>query len=229
MKKPLGILCAVLLIFGVVGSAGAYTIIDFGDFSSQAVTIDFEDYPVGTEITTQYQGVTLSTMNGTGNPVIDNNESGGGQGLNGGPGDPAIYTLINQDAPVRATFTGGAVAGGAYYIDTPWFIGRGLFYDIYDNLIQTFVLDQTIDFWGLRADPGDALIGSIVFDSSGGYEDCCMGTPPKEFGADVSESYTIDNLIYEQPITEPIPEPTTMLLVGSGLLGFVGLRRKFKK
>jgi hypothetical protein len=30
-------------------------------------------------------------------------------------------------------------------------------------------------------------------------------------------------------VVEPVPEPATLLLIGSGLLGLVGLRRKFKK
>jgi len=31
------------------------------------------------------------------------------------------------------------------------------------------------------------------------------------------------------PATTPIPEPVTMSLIGPGLAGLVGLRRKFKK
>jgi hypothetical protein len=37
------------------------------------------------------------------------------------------------------------------------------------------------------------------------------------------------NLTYSQDYGVPIPEPSTLLLIGSGLLGFVGLRRKLKK
>ncbi len=49
---------------------------------------------------------------------------------------------------------------------------------------------------------------------------------------DISEQYQINSLTVTTPITEaPIPEPSTMLLLGSGLagLGFFRWRRKRKE
>jgi len=217
-KKVITLLCVWAMLLSVAATrTHAYTTIGAGGFSSSATTIDFEGYAVGTAITTQYAGVTFSSYNGTGNPLIDWNESGGGQGLNGGPGDASIYTTINQDAGVWVNFDAGTTsAGGAYYIDVPPLIGRGFFYDVDGNLIHTFTLSQSIEFWGLSADPGDALIGSILFDST--------AYPGTGFDATTSESFTIDNLMFEPTV---IPAPGAILLGGIGI-GLVGWLRRRK-
>ena len=233
MKRLLVGSAVVMLLVGAGKVEAVVVVPDPGSFSPSAITLDFESLSVGTAVTTQYQslGVVFSSVNGTGSPLVDLNESGGGQGLNGGPADPAVYTSIPQDAPLLVTFvdpvtgdpSGATTAGGAFYIDEPTFIGRGLFFDVYGNLMYTFVLDQTADFWGLQVEAGDNLIGSILFDSSGGYPGC-------SFGADVSESYTIDNLIFE-PVSA-IPEPSTLaiwsLLALCGIGIGIGWRRRRK-
>ncbi len=185
-------------------------------FSSQAVTLNFDSLPLGTAVTNQYQnlGVVFSSVNGLGLPRVDTNELGGGRGLNGGPANPSVYTSIAQDAPLLVRFvdpsTGDPVgvtsAAGAFYIDAEPYIGQGFFFDTNGALLHRFVLDQDIDFWGYRVTGSEALIGSILFDSSGGYPE------QPQYGANVSESYTIDSLIFEPVASTAIPEPSALVI-----------------
>ena len=47
---------------------------------------------------------------------------------------------------------------------------------------------------------------------------------------DVDDGVEIDNINFNTPNTQPspVPEPSTLLLLGSGFLGVVGLRKRFK-
>lgn len=40
--------------------------------------------------------------------------------------------------------------------------------------------------------------------------------------------FSLDNLTFESEASDPVPEPATMLLFGTGLMGLVGIRRKKK-
>jgi hypothetical protein len=83
-------------------------------------------------------------------------------------------------------------------------------YDQSNNVIYTRLpSDGAVTYFGIIADVpiGKVSINERAYDGDDvGYDDFRLGNQ----GA-------------------PIPEPATMLLIGSGLIGLAGLRRKFKK
>lgn len=174
--------------------------------TAMATVLTFDEFPSGTVISNQYapQGVLfLQGANGE-YPIIT------------GDGAMPFTPVLSPKPPFAGDFTIQFInpVTNVSFLSGYWDDQGGgsvQVYDPSDILLGTFANGT----WGNYPDPagvymfdfGTLVIGKIYFnsliDGAGG---------------------DIDNLTFTA-----VPEPSTLLLLGAGLIGLVGLRKKFRK
>lgn len=198
-----------MIFFGLVCNSNATSIVydnelDYDNaVDGQLFLIDFNSSP-----NTYVNGSTISTYASFSSPEASNPSmvNWSSDALS----DAGSTSTWNNVGPLAIDFTS---ALNAFSLD---FSSSGAqetleLYDASNNLIDSLLAPNASGFFGVVS---DSSISSVIIRN--GY-----------YSQNSRDRFFIDNL--QGNTAAPVPEPATMLLLGSGIVGLAGFRRKFKK
>ncbi len=177
-----------------------------------AVTIDFETLSDSEVVTTQFSGLGVTFTNATALTAgISLNEFEF-------PPHSGVNVVFDDGGPMSVAFSTQMANFGAYFTyAVPLTLS---FYDALNNLEGT-VNSAFSSNTALSGDPGSSPNEFLSFAWASGISSVVIVGDPG------GSSFTMDDLTATP--TTPVPEPTTMLLLASGLLAMGGYGLKGRK
>ena len=214
MKKFLMFLCAMMLVFGMGGSANALDF-DFSGTFTQDNDITLLNFTVGTDST-----ITIFSSS-WGNDV-------GSDGYVAGAGFDPILAIWNNTGGIVSEQddghnVGSTLSNGVSYSHGYW----DSYYDVsltagdytasiaqYDNFVAGSNLSD-----GFKYDGNPTFTQSFSSVSQTYFNGCWLDNDYRTGDWDF-------HILNVADASHPVPEPSTILLIGVGLLGLVGYSRK---
>lgn len=175
-------------------------ILMFGATQASAVTIDFENMPDLTSVNNFYSNYGVNFQNAISLKA--------GFSLNefDYPPSSGLVAIGDDNAPIRITFD-----YLASNISANFTYSSLLTFNVFDtngNSIGSFTNNQSSNLSGTqRIDLNFSDVKTL------------------EIAGNVNNSFIMDDLNFTENRVDPVPEPSTMLLLGIGLASFIGCRK----